>query len=42
MYEAHQHQQFINNERNDDTELEHLKLLTRYADNYILVQPALD
>jgi hypothetical protein len=38
MYDAHQRQQFINNERIDETEHENFKILTRYADNYLLVQ----
>ncbi len=42
MYDAHQRQQFINNERIDEAEQENLKILTRYADNLMLVQPSYD
>jgi len=42
MYDAHQRQQFINNERIDEAEQENLKILTRYGDNFMLVQPTYD
>lgn len=42
MYDAHQRQQFVNNERVDETEQENLRILTRYAENYMLVQPSFD
>ncbi|CAF0889232.1 unnamed protein product [Adineta ricciae] len=42
MYDAHQRQQFINNERVDEAEQENVTVLTRYADNFMLVQPSID
>jgi SET domain-containing protein len=42
MYDAHQRQQFTNNERIDEAEQENIKILTRYADNFMLVQPTYD
>ncbi|CAF3295756.1 unnamed protein product [Rotaria sp. Silwood2] len=42
MYDAHHRQQFVNNERVDEEEQENLKILTRYADNFMLVQPSYD
>ncbi|CAF1245391.1 unnamed protein product [Adineta steineri] len=42
MYDAHQRQQFINNERIDETEQENLIILTRYGENFMLVQPSND
>lgn len=42
MYDAHQRQQFVNNERIDAAEQENLRILTRYADNFMLVQPLCD
>ena len=42
MYDAHQRQQFVNNERIDEAEQENVKILARYADNYMLVQPTID
>ncbi|UJR22770.1 hypothetical protein I4U23_025802 [Adineta vaga] len=42
MYDAYQRQQFINNERIDETERENVTILTRYADSFMLVQPSID
>jgi hypothetical protein len=42
MYDAQQRQQFINNERIDETEQENFVILARYADNFMLVQPSYD
>ncbi|CAF1675803.1 unnamed protein product [Rotaria magnacalcarata] len=42
MYDPHQRQQFINNERVDEAEQENLVILTRYGDNFMLVQPSYD
>jgi SET domain-containing protein len=42
MYDAHQRQQFTNNERIDEAELENIKILTRYGDNFMLVQTTYD
>ncbi|CAF1197079.1 unnamed protein product [Rotaria sordida] len=42
MYDAHHRQQFVNNERVDEEEQENLKILTRYAENFMLVQPSYD
>jgi hypothetical protein len=42
MYDAHQRQQFTNNERIDETEQENIRILTRYADNFMLVQSTYD
>jgi hypothetical protein len=42
MYDAHQRQQFVNSERIDEAEQENLIILTRYSDNYMLVQPSYD
>ncbi|CAF3696406.1 unnamed protein product [Adineta steineri] len=42
MYDAHQRQQFVNNERVDDSEQDGLIILKRFPDNYILVRPSSD
>jgi len=42
MYDAHQRQQFTNNERIDEAEQENIRILTRYADNFMLVQSTYD
>jgi hypothetical protein len=42
MYDAHQRQQFVNNERIDETEQDGLIILKRYAENFILVRPTYD
>lgn len=42
MYDAHQRQQFVNNERVDTLEQNGLAILKRYADNFILVRPTYD
>ena len=42
MYDAHQRQQFTNNERIDEAEQENYTILRRYADNFMLVQPSYD
>ena len=42
MYDAHQRQQFTNNERVDEAEQENFRILTRYPENFMLVQPSYD
>ena len=42
MYDAHQRQQFVNNERIDHTEKEGFTILKRYANNLLLVRPIYD
>jgi hypothetical protein len=42
MYDAHQRQQFVNNERIDELEQDGLTILKRYAENFILVRPSYD
>ena len=42
MYDAHQRQQFVNNERVDETEQENFIILKRYPENFMLVQPSYD
>ena len=42
MYDAHQRQQFVNNERVDTLEQNGLTILKRYTDNFILVRPTYD
>lgn len=39
MYDAHQRQQFVNNERVDKLEQAALTVLKRYGDNFALVRP---
>ena len=38
MYDAHQRQQFVNNERVDQVEQDGLTVLKRYGDNLLLVR----
>ena len=40
MYDAHQRQQFVNNERIDELEQDGLIILKRYGENFILVRPS--
>jgi len=42
MYDPHQRQQFVNNERIDENEQENLRILIRYEENFMLVQPVVD
>lgn len=42
MYDAHQRQQFVNNERIDHAEKDGLTILKRYANNLLLVQANYD
>lgn len=40
MYDAHHRQQFVNNERVDDSEQHGLTILKRFGDNFLLVRPS--
>jgi SET domain-containing protein len=40
MYDAHHRQQFVNNERIDDSEQHGLTILKRFRDNFLLVRPS--
>jgi hypothetical protein len=40
MYDAHQRQQFVNNERVDELERDGLTILKRFGDNLVLVRPS--
>ena len=42
MYDAHQRQQFVNNERIDQLEQHGLTILKRYGENFLLVRPSFD
>lgn len=42
MYDAHQRQQFVNNERVDQVEQDGLTVLKRYGDNLLLVRSSYD
>ena len=42
MYDAHQRQQFVNNERIDEIEQDDLTILKRFGDNFMLVRPSYD
>ena len=42
MYDAHHRQQFVNNERVDDSIQEGLTILKRYGNNFMLVRPSYD
>ncbi|CAF1088582.1 unnamed protein product [Adineta ricciae] len=42
MYDAHHRQQFVNNERVDDSVQDRLTILKRYGDNFMLVRPSYD
>ena len=42
MYDAHQRQQFVNNERVDQAEQDGLTILKRYGDNLQLVRSSYD
>jgi len=40
MYDAHHRQQFVNNERVEDSEQHGLTILKRFGDNFLLVRPS--
>ena len=42
MYNAHQRQQFVNNERIDQVEQDGLSILKRCGDHFMLVRPTYD
>jgi hypothetical protein len=41
MYDAHHRQQFVNNERIDETQQDALTILKRFGDNCMLVRPSI-